>query len=108
MFQITPKTVLILSVGAESLQPLQISLQQMYPWSDYVGESYYWFMRNLILHDEQCIGIDMHKAAARDRVLTSWVMLHQMAVKLSEHRPEFTLQVLPTCSPLLDLHQTKT
>eukprot|EP00873_Tetraselmis_striata_P040660 jgi/Tetstr1/460924/TSEL_006077.t2 len=86
------KTVLILSVGAESLQPLQISLQQMYPWSDYVGESYYWFMRNLILHDEQCIGIDMHKAAARDRVLTSWVMLHQMAVKLSEHRPEFTLQ----------------
>jgi hypothetical protein len=72
----------------------------MYPWSDYVGESYYWFMRNLILHDEQCIRVEMTKATARDRVLTSWVALHQMAVKLNEHVPEFTLQVLPNRSSM--------
>ncbi len=83
---------LLLGAGSESRQAVEVTLRQMYPWSEYLCETYYWFLRNIMLHDEQCYRLDLQKSISRNRVLTSWMTLHQMAVKLSKHLPEFTLQ----------------
>ncbi len=89
---------LLLGVGPEMRKAVGEGLRQMYPWSLYQGETYYWFLRNMMIHDEKCHKLELVKTITRNRVLTSWVTLHQMAVSLAKHRPEFTLQVV--CKPL--------